>query len=385
MTETDASDPRCPNTEIRAVDTTLRATRVSTRTSWHLITVESAEGRIGLGECSDAGPGLGAAWQLARDLLAQWNGDLASVIEALRVARGRAADSTARLAIATVCGGLDQALADLRSQAAGQPLWRWLGAARARPVARYANVNRALRTRTPEEFAQVAAAAVRDGFTAVKCAPFDSLPPAGRLRAGLDRVRSVREAVGPDVELMLDAHHLVTVADVLSAAVELRALNLRWLEDAVRLDDADGLAALHAARIAPLAGGELAFDVDEVRPALESGCLAYLMPDVKHAGGVTGALRLARAARDAGVAVSMHNPSGPVATAFGVHVAVACGGHTESEFAYGEVPWRASAVSPGELEQGPILQATDGPGLGLRLTDEAAWRREHEEDHEPAA
>jgi galactonate dehydratase len=354
----------------------LLALRVTHRTVWHVVRVTDDDGRTGLGECSDAGPALAAAWRSAQQLIRAGHADLATAVTCLRAQCLVEPDPDRRLALATVCGGLDQAHADLAARRADQPVWQWLGGEEPRPVPRYANINRALGERRPDDFAAVAAAAVRDGFTGVKCAPFDGLTGADRVRQGLDRIKAAREAIGPEIELMLDAHHLIGPPEALAVADELAELGLRWLEDAVVLDDPDGLANLHRAGIAPLAGGEFAFDVAEVRPALDSGRLAYLMPDVKHAGGITGALRLARAAQEAGVTVSLHNPSGPVATAAGLHLAAVCGGATETEFAYGEVAWRPSTLRPPEPVSGAWLPVPTGPGLGVQLADETLWTQE---------
>ncbi|MEY9847171.1 enolase C-terminal domain-like protein [Streptacidiphilus sp. MAP5-3] len=339
----------------------LHQTRVSARTTWWVAALADTGGRTGLGESSDAGPGARRAWALAAALLR------AGLPPQEVLARLRADTSTPPLARHTVHGALEQALTDLRARQADVPLWQALGAAAARPVHRYANINRALRTRTPEEFAEVAAAAEAAGYRAVKCAPFDGLPPAHRLREGLARARATRRALRPGTALMVDAHLLLGVEEVLAAARELSALDLRWLEDAVPLDDAAGLAAVHAACIAPLAGGEFATEPAQVRTALRSGHLDWLLPDVKHSGGYAAARRLAEEAAQAGVRVSLHNPAGPVGTAAGLHLAAALGPDTETEFAFGETPWRDAVVTSAEPPHGPWLTPPHGSGLGLGL------------------
>ncbi|MFF2045644.1 enolase C-terminal domain-like protein [Kitasatospora sp. NPDC058170] len=340
---------------------------MSARTTWRVVRLHGSDGATGLGEYSDAGPAGDALWPSVAARLA--DGVPVAELTARPDGHRGTGDPAARLAEATVRGALDLAAADLAARRAGQPLWRWLGGDGPRPVARYANINRALRRRTPEEFAEVARAAVAAGYRAVKCAPFDGIPVQERLRAGLARAVAVRRAV-PSAELMVDVHHLLTPCQVEGAAPELRALDLRWLEDAVPLDDPEALAAVHGAGIAPLAGGEFATRPGEVAPALAR--LAWLLPDVKHAGGFGPARRLAEAALAAGVGVSLHNPAGPVATAAGLHLAAALGPGVETEFAFGEAPWRASAVRPPEAPDGPWLLPPDGPGLGLEL-DPARW------------
>ncbi|WP_457028020.1 enolase C-terminal domain-like protein [Kitasatospora sp. P5_F3] len=344
----------------------LATARVSGRTRWDVVRLRDSDGAVGLGEYSDAGAGAARLWPGVAARLA--DGVEIGVVLAELDLLATGAD---RFTVLTVRGGLEQAATDLAARRAGQPLWRWLGGAAARPVHRYANLNRALRHRTPEEFGEVAAAAMTAGYTALKCAPFDGLAPGERLRGGLDRARAVRSAA-PGAELMVDAHGLLTVDQVLAVAGELAELGLRWLEDAVPLDDPVGLAAVHAAGIAPLAGGEFAAEPEQVRPALRSGRLGWLLPDVKHAGGPAAARRLAEEALAAGVGVSLHSPSGPVATAAGLHLAAALGPSVETEFAFGEADWRPQSVRPAERPDGPWLTPPEGPGLGLDL-DPAHW------------
>ena len=338
---------------------------VSWRTIWWVVELTASDGVIGLGESSDAGPGARRVWAEVDALLR--DGVTVEQVLALLGGSGTADDPPRALARATVRGALEQGLTDLRARQQDRPLWQFLGAGSARPVHRYANINRALRTRTPDDFARTAAAAEAAGYTAVKCAPFDGLPPEHRLREGLARARAARRALRPSTALMVDAHLLLGVDEILAAAPALAALDLRWLEDAVALDDPEGLAAVHTAGIAPLAGGEFATDPDQVRAALHSGHLAWLLPDVKHSGGFAPALRLADEARRAGVRVSLHNPSGPVATAAGLHLAAACGPDTETEFAFGEAGWRGSSVTPPEPSHGAWMTPPQGAGLGIRL------------------
>ncbi|MEU0743317.1 enolase C-terminal domain-like protein [Streptomyces sp. NPDC006134] len=234
-----------------------------------------------------------------------------------------------------------------------------------RSVPLYANINRAMAARTPEAAAQVAARAVAAGFRAVKCAPFDGLPARDRLAAGLDIARAVRDTVGDGTDLLLDAHHLVTVADVLARAEDFTALRLGWLEDAARLDDVTGLRRLRDALGIPLAGGEFAGTAREVLPALRSGALDVLMPDVKHAGGPLPALRLARLARDHGAGVSFHNPSGPVATAATAHLTALTGSGLPLEVMFGEADWRPGWSSPPEPLAAGRYTLPPGPGSGL--------------------
>jgi L-alanine-DL-glutamate epimerase-like enolase superfamily enzyme len=94
-----------------------------------------------------------------------------------------------------------------------------------------------------------------------------------------------------------------------------------------------------------LVGGERLYGVEGFRPYLAAGVWAVIMPDVKHCGGIAAMLHIGAAAYGRSVAVSPHNPSGPVACVASAH-AVACLPHARAlEYAWGEVPWRADIIT----------------------------------------
>ncbi|MCT9075401.1 mandelate racemase/muconate lactonizing enzyme family protein [Streptomyces fulvoviolaceus] len=317
---------------------------VSARTEWLVLRVEGVDGSYGYGECSDAG----ALDVVLKELDEPGADDFAAV---------------------TVRGGLEQARLDREARQAGVSLRRLLtGELPPESVELYANINRVPGGRTPREVARVAEAAVRDGFTAVKLAPFDT-PDGDRRRTlaeiGLERVRAVRDAVGDRVDVMVDVHERLTLAELAPLLGPFEELGLYWLEDGVGIGHPAELAELRARTELRLAGGEFAFRCEDVHAV--RGLLDVFLPDVKHAGGPRTALDLAA---DAGPArISFHNPSGPVAT---LHAAQLTPAHLAErlEYAYGEVPWRSDVVHGAERVQGGRLTLTDAPGIGLDLDTE---------------
>jgi galactonate dehydratase len=346
----------------------LLESHVSDRTQWHFVVLKDAD-HLALGECSDSGhpTRLVAELEVAaremrgRDLLA----DRVGIVDALarRVGEQTGPEAFVR---ATLMGGLEQLLTDHAAQAAGEPVWKWLGGSAPAPVPLYANINRVPGGRAPRDVAAAASKAVAAGFSAVKCAPFDVADADRSLAAtGLRRLRALRQAVGDDIELRVDCHERLPAEEIHHLLPALEDLGIGWLEDAVAMDQTQGLQALRAATTIPLAGGELMFHAAEADIAVSEGLIDVLMPDVKHAGGIQRVLSIARGAPE--LAVSPHNPSGPVATAAAAHLFAVCPNATELEYQFGEAPWRSDLVGGLERTADGRLHLDDRPGLGLTL------------------
>ena len=342
--------------------------QVSARNRWHFLVLRDGD-QIAVGECSDAGqPGrlleqltIAHRRLVGRDLIADRETVLAELAEQVL---GTPPDT--RLVSATLMGGIEQVMVDHAAQAAGEPVWKWLGGSAPDPIPVYANINRMPGGRSPQDVAAMARRAAAAGFTSVKCAPFDVSEPGEPLAAtGLARLRAVRAVIGDDVELKVDCHERLPADEVHRLLPSLEDLGITWLEDAVGIGAVDALRELRAATSLPLAGGELMFDSEEARGAVADRLVDVLMPDVKHAGGVERVLRIARTAPD--LAISPHNPSGPVATAASAHVFAACPNATVLEYQFGETPWRSELVGGLERVVSGRLYLNDRPGLGVTL------------------
>ncbi|MEU6284446.1 mandelate racemase/muconate lactonizing enzyme family protein [Streptomyces sp. NPDC047028] len=343
---------------------------VSDRTQWRVVRITTPNGRTGLGEMSDSGPLPEAV--AALDMLEDFIGT--AVAEPLTEPDDvrRWADKALGLVPPTrwgrtVVGGVEQALCDLAARGHGMPVWRWLGGRARRRVPVYANINRFVGGREPGDVARAALEAVKNGHTAIKFAPFD-VPAEGRPLAevGLARLTALREAVGEGISLMVDCHERLPLEEVGRILPALRDLNVCWLEDATDIEDVEGLSWLRrSAGDMILAGGEFAHDARQIHPAVTAGVIDVVMPDVKHAGGITRAAAMLAAVPD--VRVAPHNPTGPVGTAAGAHLFLACPSAISLEVATGEVPWRPSTVRPAEWVEDAHLTVPEGPGLGISL------------------
>jgi galactonate dehydratase len=273
--------------------------------------------------------------------------------------------------------GLEQALWDLAGQAAGLPIWRLLGGRLRARLWTYASITRATAERSPAGFAATARAAVAQGFRAVKLAAFDDVPPGldtpeafAAVELGIERLQAVREAVGPRVQVMVDCHTRFTPAWAIRVARRLEPVRLFWLEDPVPRHDLEGLARVRDAVEVPIAAGETLFGRDAYWDLVRRRAIDVALPDVRHCGGIGELVRIAALAEPAQIRVAPHNPGGPVGTAAVAQAVATLPNFAILEYLFGDVPWRASLVTPAESIAGGSYTVPDAPGLGLRLNEE---------------
>jgi galactonate dehydratase len=266
----------------------------------------------------------------------------------------------------------DIACWDLVGQELNVPIWKLLGGRYRDRVRAYANGW----YRTGRDAAALAESArdvVARGYTALKLDPFGSarmtLSPAQRRRS-IELVAAVRDAVGLDVEIMIEMHGRFSPGAAAEIAAELEPLPPAWLEEPVPFDSPTGLARVRSATRRPIATGERLHVLADFRAIIEQGLVDIIQADLTHFGGFTGLRRLAAWAEAYELPLAPHNVCGPVGTAANVHFAVATPNHLILEhFNDFADPWvnelvdAAPAVDPLD----GCFPVPTGPGLGLRL------------------
>jgi galactonate dehydratase len=286
------------------------------------------------------------------------------------------------LVSATAFSAIEQALWDLSGKAFDVPSYTFFGGRARDSLPVYANINRATRPRTAEGFADTARRAAADGFRALKAAPFDGFPPPGSspeaIQAALDNgiaaMAAMRDAVGPDVALMVDCHSFFTVEMADRVAERLEPLNLEWYEEPVAPEQVEDTAEIRRRIKQPMAGGELLFGVRGFAPLTRNQAVDVIMPDVKHCGGLLELTRIAAMADADGVLVAPHNPSGPVSTAASLQVCAVLKNVNYLELQWGEVDWRAELLAPPEAFTAGSIRVPDAPGFGVELNDQLVDR-----------
>jgi len=353
---------------------------VSSKTNWTFVRLTTDEGLIGVGEASLNGwepLQIAYAQMLAQALVGQ---TLEQCAPRIRVH----AHGAGGLVAASVCSAVEQALTDIRAKAAGQPVHALLGGALRDRVRVYANVNRRTRDRTPQGFAKSAHDAVEIGFDAIKIAPFDgvvwedfgSAESRRKVNLGIDRVFAVREAVGADVELMVDCHWRFDEPTAAAVLRDLSDARLFWLECPISeqpehwrsLGRLRALANEYGTR---LAGAETQIGLASFQRLGNPKLLDVVMPDIKYCGGFGEMDRIAAATAAQGIALAPHNPTGPVCNMATVHACAVARNFLILEYQLAESPLYGDVVRGVEpqLVDGAFV-LPDTPGIGIEIDDD---------------
>lgn len=261
-------------------------------------------------------------------------------------------------------GAIDTACWDLRGKSLGKPVWQLLGGERSTCPA-YAS---ALLWKSPAALAEEAARLIDRGFRRVKM----------RLGYGgeVDRaaVRAVREAIGPNCDVMCDGSMRYSLEDAVSLAKFLAENDVFWFEEPFEPEDIDSYVALRSRVSVPLAAGENEFGLQGFRELIRAGALDIVQPDTSRCGGITEAKRVAELAQPAGLRVAPHTWSDAVAVTANAHlVASLPHGITVEVDQTGNPFINELLVEPLVVRDGQ-LSLSRAPGLGIELNPHVVER-----------
>ena len=179
----------------------------------------------------------------------------------------------------------------------------------------------------------------------------------------------MREAIGPDVELMVDCHSFFDVPLAERVARRLEPQQLAWYEEPVAPERIEETREIRRRIKQPMAAGEVLYGVAGFAALSRDRTVHVIMPDVKHCGGLLELTRIAAAAENDGVTVAPHNPSGPVSTAASIQVCAVLKNFRLLEFQWGEVAWRHDILNPSEEFENGAVRVPERPGFGVELNE----------------
>ncbi|HEU5315887.1 MAG TPA: galactonate dehydratase [Chloroflexota bacterium] len=286
--------------------------------------------------------------------------------------------------ILSAISGIEHALWDIKGKALGVPVWQLLGGAVRDKVRVYQNPGGG----TPEQTAENALKLIEKyGYTALKIGPHppgsEQMPWNAVVRGAAARVKALRDAVGPDVDIGLDPHaKIFEPYKALQMARAVAEYNPFFFEEALRPENIDAMASFKRDCPIPVATGECLYTKFEFRDLIYREAADIIQPDVCLMGGLMEMKKVAAIAEASYVVVAPHNPMGPVATAVNVHFAASTPNFTILEYNPDDTGGRREIVKEPLRVKDGYIELPTAPGLGIELNEEAfkdhpfkPWRR----------
>lgn len=335
-----------------------------------IVEIETADGVVGWGECY--GPS-----QVARAYIESQYGpriigrdafDVEVIWEDLY---NRIKDYGSKGMAISALSGIDIALWDIIGKVCGKPIHKLIGGAHRTEVQSYATGLYFIdMDRLIEEAVEEAQEYVAQGFTAIKMKI-----GLGSPKLDIERVRAVREAIGGDVRLMVDANHCFTVPAAIKLGRELEKLDVEWFEEPISPEDLDGYVEVTRALDMAVAGGENEFTRWGFRDIVTRKAMDIVQPDVCAAGGISECRKIATLAAAHGVECVPHAWGSAIGLAATLHFLAALPDQPPSfrpmppllEFEQCENPFRDLLTVDPIVQVRGVVQIPTAPGLGIEV------------------
>ncbi|MFM7930297.1 MAG: enolase C-terminal domain-like protein, partial [Pirellula sp.] len=236
-----------------------------------------------------------------------------------------------------------------------------------------------------KRFAELAQQAVSEGFSAFKSMavpptmPIEGLRP---IKSAAACVEAMRNAVGDNIDIMVDCHARPSPAMGMQFAKALEPFGLYFLEEPCWPESIEGLSAINAAVSTPIATGERLTHLAAFRDLFAAKACEISQMDITHCGGFTEARRIAALADAYRIALAPHNPQGPVSTAASIEFGFSQPSYIICESVHNDVPWRADIVQEGFRLDKTTRTVTPNelPGLGVSIDEEQIKKHPFEQE-----
>ena len=272
--------------------------------------------------------------------------------------------------IMTAISGVEIACWDLIGKAVGEPVYELLGGRARETLPAYANGWYGGAT-TPADYAEKARAVVARGYRAMKFDPFGVAwkeMTSAEMTAAEQIVGAVREAVGDEVELMIEVHGRLSPECAIEMGQRLARYRPAWYEEPVSPWDLDSLVPVKNALPFPIAAGERCYMLEEYGRLIALNACDIIQPDLAHCGGLAVGRQIAALAQARGQRLAPHCSIGPIALCAAVHFGWATPGVCFQEnFADYDIPWRNEYVHGWNPCRNGEYAPPTGPGLGIDL------------------
>ena len=281
-----------------------------------------------------------------------------------------------RGATTNIISAIDIALWDIRGKVLGLPISELFGGPVRDGVPIYCHPQNGS---SIEEMVQHVKAIVETGQKALKLDPFQPHHEeesngylTGKLSAqsenlGADRIAAIREAVGPDIEVMIDCHGRFDAPTAIRLAKALEPYNIWWFEEPVPVESTHALRQVRENVDVPICVGERLHTRWEFVPILENELADFIMPDVTWTGGISEIKKIATMAEAYYVPISPHDASGPVNVLAGAHAMASVPNHYRVETSRAKLNAYDEYIDHSLDIRGDKIYLSDRPGLGIEL------------------
>ncbi|MFC6716329.1 galactonate dehydratase [Natrialbaceae archaeon GCM10025810] len=351
---------------------------------WLFLRLETSDGRVGWGEPVVEGRAKTVRAAVEELLEGYLLGEDPAEIERHWQTMYRGGFYRGGPILMSAIAGIDQALWDLKGKRFGAPVYELLGG-KARDRIR---VYQWIGGDRPADVGEAAAEKVEQGFTAFKMnavPEFRRIETPAAVAEAVERLETVREAVGDEVDIGVDFHGRVAKSMAKRLAAALEPYEPMFIEEPVLSGHNDALGGIAAHTTTPIATGERMFSRWDFKEVFEDGHVDVIQPDLSHAGGITEVHKIAAMAEAYDVALAPHCPLGPIALASCVQVD-ACAPNALIQEQSLDIHYNETSDVLDYLADSGVFEYEDGyvalpeePGLGIEI-DEAHVERQAERD-----
>jgi len=231
-----------------------------------------------------------------------------------------------------------------------------------------------------KDYARLAKEMADKGAKALKFDPLqgcDYFIDRDQFKQVVEAIRLVREAVGDDVELMVDVHARVSPDNSIRLAREVEQYRIYWWEEPIPTDASlDDLARVKSSINIPVIAGERLYTRWGFRDLFEKRAVDIINPDIAHEGGILETKKIADMAHAYYVSISPHSAGGPVLSAASIQLEAATPNFLIHEFFSPDMPYYKETVKdPFPVMEGDLIELPTKPGLGIEINEEALGNR----------
>jgi galactonate dehydratase len=275
--------------------------------------------------------------------------------------------------LTSALSAIEIAMWDITAKSFGQPIYALLGGKIRDSIPIYVN-GWYTGARKPEEFAEKARKTVNLGIKALKWDPFGKnyLTLSNQeLDLAIQCVSEVRNAVGKDINILIEGHGRFNVSTAIKIAKELEPFKPFFFEEPIPPGNVAALYEVRKKSRIPIAAGERLFTRYDFWVLFQKKSVDFIQPDVSHAGGILELKKIAAMAEANYISFMPHNPSGPIATAASLQLAACIPNFEMLEMQIADVAWRETITDEKLVFSDGNILISDKPGLGLKLNEQA--------------